>query len=143
MAYLNRKNTQQIPVTTITGATTLTVSQSGMTVVCSTTSGTTGYAVTLPSMASGTWFFRFFSNIAWTGTALTIEAHADDQDKVVGQVYAGAGSDEDSEVTLGADKVTFAASAAVISDSCDIFTDGTSIFVRGFCNATGGITLDG
>lgn len=141
--FQNSIRTALVPVLTVTGATTLTKQQSGLTVVASTTSGTTGYAITLPAMSEGNWSFRFFSNIAWTGTALTIEAAAADADKMVGQVYAGAGSDEDSEVTVGADKVTFAASAAVISDSCDIFTDGTTIFVRGFCNATGGITIDG
>lgn len=141
--FRNRATTAPNPVLTVTGATTLTHKQSGLTVIASTTSGTTGYAITLPAMSTGNWSFRIVSNIAWTGTALTVETNSADADKIVGQVYASAGSDEDSEVTLGADRVTFAASAAVISDSCDIFTDGTSIFVRGFCNATGGITLDG
>lgn len=141
--FLNGVTTQKPAVLTVTAATTLTHRQSGTTIVASTSSGTTGYAITLPAMSTGPWAFRIFSNIAWTGTALTVVANSADADKIVGQVYAGSGSDEDSEVTLGADNVTFAASAAVIGDSCDIFTDGTSIFVRGFCNATGGITFEG
>ncbi len=137
--------TALIPVKTVLVATTLTAEQSGATIVASVASGSTGYAITLPAMASGNWSFRVFSGIAWTGTALTVEAAAADADKIVGQIYSSAGADEEGEVTLGAgaDKVTFVASTAVVSDSLDIFTDGTAIYARGFCNATGGLTFDG
>ena len=140
--FSNNVRTQLFPVITLTGATTLTAEQSGTTVVCSTTSGTAGYNVILPAMSAGNWSFRIVSNIAWTVTALTIAAAAADVDKIIGTVFSSTGGNADSEVTLGADNVTFAASAAVIGDSCLIFTDGTSIFCHAWCNADTGITFE-
>lgn len=141
--FINNRATERPAVITTTGATTLTYKQSGARVVTSTASGTTGYAITLPAMSEGPWEFHFWNNIAWTGTALTIEAAAADADKMVGTVHSSTGGNADSETTLGADKVTFAAGAALLGDSCVIFTDGTTIFVRAFCDADTGITLDG
>lgn len=115
----------------------LTAAESGKTMFLS---AATEFVTTLPAVAAGLWF-RFIIAAAPSGADYTIVSAA--ADTIIGQVYASAGTDEDSEVTAGASTITFTAAAGVIGDSLDIYCDGTLWYARGFCNATGGITFTG
>ena len=99
-----------------------------------------GFTTTLPAPVLGL-NYKFFVQVAPTTAYIIITASAA---KVLGgQVYASAGSDEDSNTGLSATSVNFVANTAVIGDSAELYCDGTSWYVRAYCNAAGGITITG
>lgn len=100
-----------------------------------------GFTVTLPSPVLGL-KFKFYVQIAPTTAYIIRTAGAPDQ-ILAGQVYASAGSNEDSETDFTATDVTFVANTSVIGDSAELFSDGTNWYARAYTNAAGGITIDG
>lgn len=100
-----------------------------------------GFTVTLPAPAMGL-NFKFFVQIAPT-TAYIVRTAGAPAQILAGQVYASAGSDEDSETAFTATDVTFVANTSVIGDSAELYSDGTNWYAKAFTNATGGITIDG
>ena len=121
----------------VVAAKTLTAADSGRTFFLALAGG---FTVTLPAIAAGL-NFKFYVQIAPT-TAYIIRTAASAQ-ILAGQVYASAGSDEDSETAFTATDVTFVASTSVIGDSADLWCDGTNWYARAWTNAAGGITIDG
>jgi hypothetical protein len=99
-----------------------------------------GFASTLPAPAAGL-RYTFIVKTAPT-TAYTVATNSAAQ-ILAGQVYCSAGTDEDSETGVTATTITFVANTAVIGDSCEVISDGTSWYAKAFCNATGGITITG
>ena len=102
-----------------------------------------GFAVTLPAIAVGL-NFKFLVQIAPTGDYTIVTPGAPAQ-IMCGLVHASNGADSDSETAFTATTVTFvaAAGASTIGDGCDIWCDGTSWYVRAYCNISTGITITG
>ncbi len=96
-----------------------------------------GFVTTLPLPAVGL-NFRFFVQIAPSGGSYTIVTSAAAQ-ILAGQVYGSDGADADSETAFTATTITFVDGAAVIGDSADVWSDGTSWYARVLVNlgATG------
>lgn len=144
---LTNKTLTSPTITGIVGSTgTLsTESVTAANVIAASESGTTyflnlagGFASTLPAPAAGL-HFRFIVGTAPT-TSYTITTNAS-ANVIFGQVYCNAGTDEDSATTGGEDTISFVANTAVVGDQVDIVSDGTKWYFKGFCNATGGITI--
>lgn len=123
------------PTEVVTGANVIAASESGTTYFLNAAGG---FASTLPAPAAGL-HFRFIVGTAPT-TSYTITTNAS-ANVIFGQVYCNAGTDEDSATTGGEDTISFVANTAVVGDQVDIVSDGTNWYFKGFCNATGGITI--
>lgn len=102
----------------------------------------TEFASTLPAPAAGLNYKFFVADAPESADYTIVTAGAPDQ-ILAGQVFCNAGTDEDSEAAATATTITFVGGTSVIGDSVDVWSDGTSWFARGFCNATGGITITG
>jgi len=112
-------------------AVTLTAASSGRTY---TVSAATAYDITLPSAASGLWL-KFVVGTAGANDVDLVQAAATED--FVGTVVNGSGG---GDTFTGTDtKIIFASSTAVAGDWVELTSNGTVWFVRGNCDATGGI----
>lgn len=123
----------------LTAVTTLDASDSGKTFFLN---SATEFAVTLPAPAIGL-RFTFFVKAAPSGANYTVVTAGSPDQILAGQVYASSGTDEDSETDFTGTTITFVGGTSVIGDSADVWSDGTNWYARAYCNATGGITIDG
>lgn len=99
----------------------------------------TEFVSTLPAPAAGL-HFTFFVTAAPSGASYTVTTNSSDN-IIVGSVHSSTGGNADSE-TSGADTVTFADGVAVVGDMAEFWCDGTNWFVKAFCDADAGITID-
>jgi len=133
--FRNGVTTQKFPFKSLTEATTLTAKESGKTFGLATAGG---FTVTLPAEEAGL-KFTFIVTVAPT-TAYIIACDGAN-DTMAGFVIASTGGDEDYDAA--GDTVEFVANTALPGDTVEVFSDGTSWFVKGFCNAAGAITISG
>ena len=123
----------------VTATNVITAAESGTTFFLN---AATEFDSVLPVPAQGL-FYRFIVTDAPETADYTITTNASAQ-ILAGQVYGSDGGDGDSETTATATTITFVAGAAVIGDSAEVWSDGTSWFARCYCNvATTGITITG
>lgn len=99
----------------------------------------TEFVSTLPAPAAGL-HFTFIVTAAPSGASYTITTNGSNN-IIVGSVHSSTGGNADSE-TSGADTVTFADGASVVGDLAEFWCDGTNWFVKAFCDADAGITID-
>ena len=123
---------QDTPVAVIGAARTVVASETGTTFIL-TTSGTDGAAITLPGVSIGL-NYRFVTGAAFATTDWTIVSATDTIEGSA--IVAGLHVPAENENTI-----SFVASAETIGDYVDIFSDGTSWFVRGVGETTGSITF--
>jgi len=100
-----------------------------------------GFTVTLPAIAGSAGFnAKFYVQIAPTTAYIISSAEGDN---MTGQANSSTGGNADSITTFTADSMNFIASVALIGDSGDVVSDGTSWYARGFSDADAGITFPG
>ena len=118
-------------VETITGATTLTASDSGK---LFTLSGSAGAQVTLPSVSIVGFNARFTVGATFATTNWTIVSPT--------SVIQGS-ADVNSTLVPGANEntISFVASAETIGDYIEIYSDGTNFYAYGIGAAAGAITF--
>lgn len=121
----------EVVVETITGATTLTASDSGKEY---TLSASAGAQITLPAVAKKGFKAKFTIGSAFTTTNWTIVSATN--------VIQGS-ADVNSTLVLGANEntISFVASAETIGDFVEIYSDGTNFYAYGIGAAAGAITF--
>lgn len=134
--FVQSRNTQIFPATSLTAATTLTSADSGRTYFLNLAGGFT-VIVPNPTTAAGL-KYSFYVGTAPT-TAYIIDPAGDDN--IAGFVCESTGGDGDYD--SAADTISFVANTALPGDRIDIISDGTIYHATCFCNAAGAITLDG
>jgi hypothetical protein len=115
---------------TITGARTLTASDSG---VFFTLSAAAGAQITLPSVAIAGWKARFTIGLAFATTNWTLKSATN--------VIQGS-ADVNSTLVPGANEntISFVSTAETVGDYIDIYSDGTNFYAYGIGAAAGAIT---
>lgn len=124
-------------VLTPTGATGLTLAQSGTTVFLNVAGG---YTVTLPVATTAGTNFEFIVKTAPTTAYIILSAT---NDNIVGYPIASLGSDETANGNAAADQINFVANVSLPSDRVRLISDGTSWQALATCKATGAITFTG
>ena len=116
---------------TITGARTLTASDSG---VFFTLSAAAGAQITLPSVAIAGWKARFTIGLAFATTNWTLKSATN--------VIQGS-ADVNSTLVPGANEntISFVSTAETVGDYIDIYSDGTNFYAYGIGAAAGAITF--
>lgn len=116
---------------TITGARTLTASDSG---TFFTLSAAAGAAIALPSVAIAGFKARFTVGLAFATTNWTIVSSTN--------VIQGS-ADVNSTLVPAANEntISFVATAETVGDYIDIYSDGTNFYAYGIGAAAGGITF--
>lgn len=122
---------------TLTGATTLVPSQSGMTFFLALAGG---FTVTLPPNANAGFKATFIVKTAPTTAYIIAAATAD---TIIGYPQSSAGADETANGNAAGDQINFVANTALPSDRVDVTFDGTSIHASCRGKATGAITITG
>lgn len=102
---------------------TLSKADTGKVFICSQAGA---YDITLPAVGDAK---------GWQGTFVLGTAGSNDFDIIGGtaDVMIGAIVAENGVQVDAADKITFAASNAVVGDRIDVYCDGTNYYVYGFC----------
>ena len=120
-------------VKTLAATTTLTEADHGKLFICSQAGA---YDITLPAVGDA---------IGWSGTFLLGTAGGNDFDIIGGtaDVMIGVACGDTNVVIDAADKVTFAASNAVVGERVDIFCDGTNYYCTMFGVADNAMTSSG
>jgi hypothetical protein len=116
---------------TITGARTLTASDSG---VFFTLSAAAGAQITLPAVAIAGWKARFTIGLAFATTNWTLKSATN--------VIQGS-ADVNSTLVPGANEntISFVSTAETVGDYIDIYSDGTNFYAYGIGAAAGAITF--
>jgi hypothetical protein len=116
---------------TITGARTLTASDSG---VFFTLSAAAGAQITLPAVAIAGWKARFTIGLAFATTNWTLKSATN--------IIQGS-ADVNSTLVPGANEntISFVATAETVGDYIDIYSDGTNFYAYGIGAAAGAITF--
>jgi hypothetical protein len=116
---------------TITGARTLTASDSG---VFFTLSAAAGAQITLPSVAIAGWKARFTIGLAFATTNWTLKSATN--------IIQGS-ADVNSTLVPGANEntISFVSTAETVGDYIDIYSDGTNFYAYGIGAAAGAITF--
>lgn len=122
----------QALVETISAATTLTVEDSGKTLILG---AAAGVVITLPGVADAKgWNAKFITGLAFATTNYTIVAATDiiQGGAIVNSVFVPAANEN---------TISFVASAETLGDYCEITCDGTNFYVNGVGAAAGSITF--
>ena len=101
-----------------------------------------GFVSTLPAPAAGL-FFRFIVIAAPTSGSYTIVTTSS-ANKISGQVYTvdvDSVTNPDFNTTADQDTITLTVNKAVIGDSVDVWSDGTSWYCRCFCSVFDAIVI--
>ena len=123
-------------VVSLTGATTLTETQSGSQLVLNLAGG---FTTTLPKPKSGL-KYRFTVGINPTTSYYVVTDGGDN-------IFYGSiqesetDSTEDGPTAAGADSIEFTAAAAVPGDYVEVWSDGTNWYIDGMTAADGGIAI--
>ncbi len=120
----------------VTGTNTITAAETGSVFFLN---SATEFDSVLPAPAAGL-HFTFIITGAPSGADYTVSTDSSDN-IIIGTVHSSTGGNADSE-TSGADTVTFADGVAVVGDMAEFWCDGTNWFVKAFCDADAGITID-
>ena len=127
------------PLETLTAADTLTVQESGKTVILS---SATEFAVTLPAAsASAGVEYRIIVGAAPSGASYTVVTDSSENVIIGGINELEVDTGDDGPYSNAADTITFVDSVSVVGDMIHLVCDGTSWFLHGQANADGGITV--
>lgn len=138
-AEINQWCDESAKTETVTTTNVITADESGKTFFLN---AAAGFVSTLPAPAAGL-FFRFIVITAPASGSYTIVTDSS-ANKISGQVYTvdvNSATDPDFNTTADQDTITLTVSKAVIGDSVDIWSDGTSWYARCFCSVYDAIVI--
>jgi hypothetical protein len=115
----------------VTGATTLTIGDSGKTLILKAAAGA---AIALPAVTAGKWNFRIATGLAFATTAWTVVS-------TTAVIQGGVIVNSTFVPAANENTITFAANAETLGDYVEVFSDGTNIFLSGVATAAGAITV--
>ena len=138
-AEINQWCDESVKTETVTTTNVIAATESGKTFFLSAAGG---FVSTLPAPAAGL-FFRFIVITAPASGSYTIVTTSS-ANIISGQVYTvdvNSATDPDFNTTADQDTITLVQSKAVIGDSVDVWSDGTSWYARCFCSVFDAITI--
>lgn len=97
-----------------------------------------GFTTTLPAL--GLWHFTFIVKTVPTTAYILLSPTTD---VIAGYPVASTGGDESANGNAAGDQINFVAATALPGDTVELWCDGSIIYARCTCKATGAITITG